>query len=179
MPGRVEIECVVTTILPSPLGDLIAGAASNGVCLLEFLDRRQLETELNFLRARLQAPVRPGYNDHLARLRAELEAYFGGHGKTFTLPLLTPGTPFEQKVWTALRAIPYGETVAYEELARMIGESPAAARAVGRANGMNRIAIVIPCHRVIHKDGGLGGYGGGVWRKRRLLDLEQGRPSLV
>ena len=96
----------------------------------------------------------------------------------FTVRLVTPGTMFEQRVWAALRAIPYGKTVSYEELAGTIGEPPGAARAVGRANGMNRVAIVIPCHRVITKHGNLGGYGGGLWRKQRLLELEQGGQSL-
>lgn len=177
-PGRAVGECVVTTMLPSPLGSLLAGATASGVCLLEFVDRRMLEYELKVLRSRLRAAIVPGRNDHLELLRAELDAYFAGQLKTFTTPLLTPGTVFEQKVWTALRAIPYGKTVSHEKVAGMIGEPASAARAVGRANGMNRVAIVIPCHRVITKQGNLGGYGGGLWRKQRLLDLEQGGQSL-
>jgi AraC family transcriptional regulator of adaptative response/methylated-DNA-[protein]-cysteine methyltransferase len=93
------------------------------------------------------------------------------------VPLVAPGTPFEERVWSELRAIPRGETRSYEGLAAALGR-PAAARAVGRANGMNRLAIVIPCHRVIGADGSLTGYGGGLWRKQRLLDLEaSGAPS--
>ncbi len=117
-------------------------------------------------------------NDHLARLRAELGFYFAGTLKVFTVPLDTPGTPFEQRVWDALRRTSYGSTVSYEGVTRMIGMRAADARAVGRANGMNRVAIIIPCHRVIMKSGNLGGYGGGLWRKQRLLDLERGEQSL-
>lgn len=113
-------------------------------------------------------------------LRTELSEYFEGKRKEFTLPLVAPGTAFQQAVWAQLRRIPYGTTLSYEELARRV-DRPGAQRAVGTANGMNRIAILIPCHRVVNKGGALGGYGGGVWRKQRLLDLEQGRqaePSL-
>ena len=106
-------------------------------------------------------------------LRRELDEYFAGTRKAFDVPLVAPGTPFEERVWQALRAIPYGETRSYADIAREVG-SPAAVRAVGRANGMNRIAVVIPCHRVVNKNGELGGYGGGLWRKRRLLHLEAG-----
>lgn len=177
-PGRVERDCVITALLPSPLGTLIAGATADGVCLLEFTDRRMLEHQLKVVRSRFRAAVVPGNNAHLDSLRDELAAYFAGTLKDFTVPLVSPGTPFEQRVWSALRAIPYGGTASYEEIALAIGESAAAARAVGRANGMNRIAIVIPCHRVITKQGTLGGYGGGVWRKQRLLELERGERSL-
>ena len=93
--------------------------------------------------------------------------------REFTVPLVYPGTPFQAKVWNALRVIPFGETISYEELAGRIG-APSGQRAVGHANGQNPIAIVIPCHRVVNKNGKLGGYGGGLWRKRLLLDLERG-----
>jgi AraC family transcriptional regulator of adaptative response/methylated-DNA-[protein]-cysteine methyltransferase len=177
-PGRAEKERVVTALLPSPLGTLIAGATDDGVCLLEFTDRRMLEHQLKIIRSRFRAAVVPGNNEHLHALRAQLDEYFAGSRQTFTVPLVSPGTPFEQRVWNALLAIPYGGTASYEEIAIAIGESAAAARAVGRANGMNRIAIVIPCHRVITKQGTLGGYGGGLWRKQRLLELERGERSL-
>src|ERR1035438_2697706 len=104
--------------------------------------------------------------------RAELGEYFAGARREFTVPLAYPGTAFEREVWTRLLAIPYGETRSYEELARAVGR-PGASRAVGTANGRNRIAILIPCHRVVNKNGELGGYGGGLWRKRLLLELEK------
>jgi AraC family transcriptional regulator of adaptative response/methylated-DNA-[protein]-cysteine methyltransferase len=168
---------VCTLGLSSPLGDLIAGATDAGVCLLEFHDPRRLEQQFRALRSRFSEPIGSGRHHHLDVLRDELKAYFAGTLKVFTVPLVTPGTPFEQRVWNALCRIPYGSTTSYEAIARGIGE-PAAARAVGRANGMNRVAIVIPCHRVINKGRKLGGYGGGLWRKQHLLDLERGAQTL-
>ncbi len=107
----------------------------------------------------------------------ELERYFAGELTTFETPLEVPGTEFQQAVWSALRDVPYGETISYGEQARRIGR-PEAVRAVARANGDNRIAIIVPCHRVIGADGRLTGYGGGLWRKRRLLELERGEIAL-
>ena len=150
----------------------MAGATEDGICLLEFSGRRRVDDQVATLRARLETEVVRGDNDHLARLRGELRAYFDGALTTFTGPLVVRGTPFEERVWAALCRIPYGATLSYGDLARAIGESAAASRAVGRANGRNRIAILIPCHRVIGKDRTLVGYGGGLWRKKRLLDFE-------
>jgi O-6-methylguanine DNA methyltransferase len=113
----------------------------------------------------------------LARVRGDLDAYFAGTLRTFELPLLMSGTPFQRRVWQALLDIPYGETWSYKQLAERIGQ-PSAVRAVALANGANRIAIVIPCHRVIGADGSLTGYGGGLWKKQRLLELERGARSL-
>ena len=104
----------------------------------------------------------------------QLAAYFIGALTRFDLPLAADGTPFQQRVWTALRSIPYGTTVSYGDVARELGLPPGASRAVGLANGANPIAIVVPCHRVIGADGRLTGYGGGLDRKRFLLDLERG-----
>jgi AraC family transcriptional regulator of adaptative response/methylated-DNA-[protein]-cysteine methyltransferase len=151
---------------------LVAGATAEGICLLEFSDRRMLETEFGALRKQFRAPVLPGSNEHLERLQAELTSYFSGSSRAFSVPLVVPGTAFQRKVWDQLLAIPYGETRSYEQLAVAIGH-PRATRAVGHANGLNRIAIVIPCHRVVNKNGGLGGYGGGLRRKQFLLDLER------
>ncbi len=108
-------------------------------------------------------------------VRRQLDEYFTGDRRRFTLPLAPRGTAFQMKVWAALREIPYGRAVSYGEVARRIG-SPRAVRGVGGANGRNPIAIVIPCHRVIAADGSLGGYGGGVHRKRFLLGLEGWAP---
>jgi AraC family transcriptional regulator, regulatory protein of adaptative response / methylated-DNA-[protein]-cysteine methyltransferase len=157
--------------IESPLGPLVAGATAAGICLLEFTTRRMLETQLRTLSRLLRLALAPGDNEHLAALRRELSAYFAGTLRRFTVPLVTPGTPFQQRVWDELRRIPYGATWSYHRLAAAVGH-PGAARAVGRANGQNRTAILIPCHRVIMKDGRLCGYGGGLWRKQRLLDLE-------
>jgi AraC family transcriptional regulator of adaptative response/methylated-DNA-[protein]-cysteine methyltransferase len=105
-------------------------------------------------------------------LREELACYFQGKQRRFGLRLALNGTPFQERVWNELTQIPHGETISYEELAQRIHQ-PTAVRAVARANGMNRISILVPCHRVIGKDGELTGYGGGLWRKRLLLDLEK------
>jgi AraC family transcriptional regulator of adaptative response/methylated-DNA-[protein]-cysteine methyltransferase len=162
----------------SPVGPLVAGATEDAVCLLEFSDRRMLETQLAALRRRFGAALVPGGNRWLDALRAQLAEYFAGTRRAFELPLSYPGTPFQVKVWSSLLEIPYGGTCSYQDIARRIGQ-PGAVRAVGTANGMNRIAIVIPCHRVVNANGDLGGYGGGLWRKRLLLDLESGQRSLL
>jgi AraC family transcriptional regulator of adaptative response/methylated-DNA-[protein]-cysteine methyltransferase len=177
-PGRTaETNYIRLAWVDTPLGPMIAGANDVGVCLLEFTDRRMLEEQLAILRRRFKAPLVPAEHAHLTTLRRELDEYFAGRRHTFGVPVDAPGTPFEERVWEALRHIPYGETRSYEDIARTVA-SPAAVRAVGRANGMNRVAIVIPCHRVLNKNGELGGYGGGLWRKRRLLDIEEaGRRS--
>ena len=119
----------------------------------------------------------PGQNGVIANVAGELDAYFDGRLREFKTRLDVTGTPFQESVWNALREIPYGTTASYEDVARVIGR-PEAVRAVARANGDNRIAIIVPCHRVIGKDGSLTGYGGGLWRKRRLLDVESGQLSL-
>jgi len=160
----------VTRIL-SPLGPLFAGATDEGICLLEFTDRRMLETQIARLRYHLRAEFVPGTNKHFDTLDLQLKEYFDRKRKKFTLPLVLPGTDFQKKVWETLMQVPYGETRSYEEQAQMMG-NPKAVRAVASANGDNRISIIIPCHRIIGKNGKLTGYGGGLWRKQYLLNLE-------
>jgi AraC family transcriptional regulator of adaptative response/methylated-DNA-[protein]-cysteine methyltransferase len=173
-PGRsTEVRPVLLAWIESPLGPLIAGASEQGVCLLEFTDRRMLEAQLETIRGRFRCALAPGENRHIVRLRKELGEYFAGKRRVFEVALDYPGTAFQVRVWSELLAIPHGKTLSYEELATAI-DSPRAVRAVGRANGMNRISILIPCHRVIGKDGAPVGYGGGLWRKRWLLDHERG-----
>lgn len=179
-PGRSRsLGCLQTTRLETPLGPMVATANEEGICLLDFADRRALEREIAALCKRLDAVVVPGRSAHLDKLARELDAYFEGSRTDFTVPLVLSGTLFQETVWNELRRIPYGETISYVELARRIGRV-GAQRAVGRANGDNRMAILIPCHRVVRDDGTLCGYGGGLWRKQHLLDLEQrqGRLSL-
>ena len=153
------------------LGPMVAGATDDAVCLLEFTDRRMLEAQLDTVKRRFRLPLVPAESPLLDRLREQLGEYLAGRRRSFDLPLAYPGTNFQRRVWEALLRIPYGETRTYGELAGEIGE-PRAVRAVGRANGLNRIAILIPCHRATNADGGLGGYGGGLWRKLRLLETE-------
>ncbi|MCP3916330.1 MAG: bifunctional transcriptional activator/DNA repair protein Ada [bacterium] len=164
---------VVTTRLITALGPMLVGATDEGVCLLEFCERRMLETQVKRLRHLLGAAFVPGENEHTHRAEEELAEYFRGDRTTFDWPLVMPGTPFQVAVWEALLKIPYGETRSYDQQARQL-EKPGAQRAVGKANGDNRLAIVVPCHRVVRSDGSLSGYGGGLWRKRALLDLETG-----
>ncbi|MGH8750794.1 MAG: bifunctional transcriptional activator/DNA repair enzyme AdaA [Burkholderiales bacterium] len=167
-------DCIVLSWHESPLGPLILGANAQGLCLLEFSDRRMLETQFKVLRARFNCPLVPGENAHLKKIKDELARYFAGRLKEFSVPLIYLGTEFQENVWRKLLQIPYGQTWSYQDLARAAG-SPRAVRAVGTANGCNRMAIVIPCHRVVNKSGKLGGYGGGLWRKQALLDLERGQ----
>lgn len=176
-PGAARSsECITTTLVESPVGPLLVGAVDAGICLLEFTDRRMIEAQLETVRRRLNCALVPGDHSWFTPLRAELSEYFAGTRREFTLPLVAPGTEFQESVWAQLRLIPYGVTISYEELAQRVGR-PGAQRAVGTANGMNRISILIPCHRVVNKGGALGGYGGGLWRKKLLLGLEQGKPS--
>ncbi len=172
-PGDcLETGCVLLSWVPSPLGPMIAGATDDGVCLLEFTDRRMLEGQLATVRRHFPGPILPGTNPHLERLQIELDGYFAGALRTFSSPLVYPGTAFQVRVWEALRAIPYGQRWSYRDIANAVGD-PNAVRAVGRTNGLNRIAILIPCHRVVNANGKLGGYGGGLRRKQYLLELEE------
>ena len=156
----------------SPLGPMIACATHEGICMVEFADRRMLESELKALKHLLKANIVAGDNEHFHTLGTQLEEYFCGKRKWFDLPLVTPGTEFQRRAWQALIRIPYGETRSYKQQATAI-HNIKAVRAVARANGSNRISIIIPCHRVIGDDGNLTGYGGGLWRKKWLLDLEK------
>jgi len=176
-PGSVrEHDYVRLSWIDTPLGPMVAGATEGSICLLEFTDRRMMEAQLETVKRRFRMPLLPGESPLFERLRADLKEYFEGKRRSFDLPLTYPGTDFQRRVWEALLRIPYGETRCYADLARELG-TPGAARAVGHANGLNRIAILIPCHRVINADGGLGGYGGGLWRKLRLLETEGSAPA--
>ncbi len=160
--------------LETPLGAMLAGASDEGLELLAFADQPNLESLL----ARLARDMGGGFErgDHpiLDQLQIELEEYFNGPRKAFEVPLQLRGSDFQRAVWHGLAEIPWGQTESYGALAARVG-FPGASRAVGSANGDNRLAIVLPCHRVLRADGGLSGYAGGVWRKRRLLELEQDR----
>jgi AraC family transcriptional regulator, regulatory protein of adaptative response / methylated-DNA-[protein]-cysteine methyltransferase len=171
-PGQArDGQPIHLDVAESPIGRLVIAATDEGVCFLEFGEPSRVAAQAARLRRWFGGPIVPGAHPHLATLRRELDEYFAGSRRAFTVPLAVRGTPFERRTWDALRAIPHGETRSYVDIARAIG-SPEAVRAVGSANGRNRIAIVVPCHRVVNADGRLGGYGGGLWRKERLLDLE-------
>jgi AraC family transcriptional regulator of adaptative response/methylated-DNA-[protein]-cysteine methyltransferase len=163
---------IQATLLPSPLGPLLAAATERGLCMLEFADRKKLPAQAADLARWYQQPVIPGSHRFIEQARTELAEYFAGERSAFEVPLDVKGTEFQERVWQELLRIPYGTTISYETLATRIGRV-GAQRAVGLANGKNRIPIIIPCHRVIQKNGQLRGYGGGLWRKQYLLDLEQ------
>ena len=174
-PSQSKDKRIVTvTRILTPLGPMLAGAVDEGICLLEFVDRRMLETQIKRLKKYLNAEFVPGQSKHFDKLDKQLKEYFEGKRKDFDLPLVLDGTEFQQKVWKELQRISYGKTRSYQEQAIALG-NPKAIRAVAKANGDNRIAIIIPCHRVIGKDGTLVGYGGGMWRKQFLLNLEKGK----
>ncbi|MNK22285.1 Bifunctional transcriptional activator/DNA repair enzyme Ada [compost metagenome] len=160
------------TRFETQLGTMFACAVEEGICLLEFTDRKMLETEFKALSKILNATIVQGKNPHFEILEEQLGEYFAGKRKTFTVPLFTPGTNFQNLVWDVLQQIPYGSTKSYKEQAIAIGR-PESVRAVANANGMNRISIMVPCHRVVGADGSLTGYGGGIWRKQWLLNLEK------
>jgi AraC family transcriptional regulator of adaptative response/methylated-DNA-[protein]-cysteine methyltransferase len=167
-----EREPLRGAVIASPLGALVAVASARGLCLLEFADRRGLAGQARALGRWHTGPVVPGESEHLARLEAQLGEYFDGCRKTFDVALDLAGPPFHLAVWKRLLALPFGETISYGALARELGRA-GAQRAVARANGMNRIAILVPCHRVVGAGGELTGYGGGLWRKRALLEHER------
>jgi AraC family transcriptional regulator of adaptative response/methylated-DNA-[protein]-cysteine methyltransferase len=156
----------------SPLGPMFACATDIGVCLMDFTDRKILEEEFKDLCKRLNAVILPGTNKHLELVQKQVAEYFAGARKTFSVPLHTPSTDFRESVWAGLQNIPYGNTRSYKQQAEALG-NPRAVRAVAAANGQNRVNIMIPCHRVIGADGSLTGYGGGLHRKKWLLDHEE------
>lgn len=163
---------ITTARIETELGIMIAGSTDEGVCLLEFSDRRMLPTELKDLKRLLNTLIEEGENKHIKQIRKELKEYFEGKRKEFSVALVTPGTDFQKVVWKELQNIPFGSTRSYQEQSVALNR-PDSVRAVANANGMNRISIVIPCHRVIGSDGHLTGYGGGLKRKRWLLDHEK------
>jgi AraC family transcriptional regulator of adaptative response/methylated-DNA-[protein]-cysteine methyltransferase len=158
--------------IATPLGPMLGAATEEALVLLEFADRRQLASQVRRIERRLGAVFVPDESPVVERAAREVKEYFEGVRRKFTVPLLPLGSDFERAVWDALGEIPYGETRSYEEVAGRVGR-PAAVRAVGRANGQNALAIVVPCHRVVGADGRLVGYGGGLWRKERMLAGER------
>ena len=172
-PKNSKMEKIVDLKrIETPLGTMIACANENGICMLEFSDRKALPTELKEISKHFDANIVQGENPHFKTLEKELEEYFEGKLKDFTVPLAPVGTDFQKKVWKILRTIPYGTTRTYQQQADILG-NPKAVRAVANANGLNKISIIIPCHRVIGRNGTLTGYGGGIWRKQKLLELEK------
>ncbi len=158
--------------IDTPLGPMIAIADEHALYLLEFVDRKGLEREIERLRKKTRSAILPGETNPIHSIKSELEQYFTGVLKKFKTSLFLLGSPFQQRVWEELVKIPYGSTISYLDLANAIGK-PTAFRAVAQANGANQLALIIPCHRVINSSGELGGYGGGVTRKKWLIELEK------
>ena len=168
--GRVN--ALAAKWIDTVLGPMLAVADDRGLRLLEFVDRRALETEIALIRRKTGCIVVPGEHPILDQIESELDAYFQGSNLQFETPVELCGSSFEQDVWRELQSIPVGHTHSYAQVARAVNRSEAV-RAVGRANGKNCLAIIVPCHRVIGSNGKLTGYGGGLWRKQWLLDHER------
>ena len=169
-PGS-EGQIITINRITTSLGPMMIGVTDAGLCLLEFTDRRMIETQIKILKKRLKSEMITGQHPMIDLVKIQLDEYFDGKRKDFELPLVTSGTDFQNKVWKELTTIPYGHTRSYKQQADAIGDVKAV-RAVARANGENRLSIVIPCHRVIGSDGSIVGYGGGIPRKQWLLKHE-------
>lgn len=172
-PSKMENDKILKAAwIDTILGPMLAIGDDSSLYLLEFVDRRGLEKEVERMRKRVNAAIIPGCTNPIQQIQEELKRYFEGTLKEFKTPLFLLGSPFQKRVWNALQKIPPGETRSYSDIANAI-ERPTAFRAVAQANGANQLAIVIPCHRVINANGEIGGYGGGVIRKKWLLSHEK------
>ncbi len=160
--------------LDTPLGLMLAAGDDDHLYILNYVEQSSMERKVAVIQKKLRARLELGDAPTIACVKREMEEYFAGKREAIETPLAMAGTSFQVRVWEELRRIPYGETIAYADLAKRIG-MPSAFRAVAQANSQNPLAIVIPCHRVINNDGGLGGYSAGLDRKRWLLDFERAR----
>ncbi|MDY5968722.1 MAG: methylated-DNA--[protein]-cysteine S-methyltransferase [Bacteroidales bacterium] len=166
------METIIVTHFASPCGELVLGVTDGRLCLCDWNnEERRISTEARLLRS-LHARCEAGSSETLRKAQAELEEYFAKTRRVFTIPLTFPGTAFQCRVWEALTKIPYGETVSYGEMARLIGQ-PSAVRAVANAVAANPMSIIVPCHRVVGSDNSLTGYAGGLEAKQFLLNLER------
>ncbi|AGO60626.1 methylated-DNA--[protein]-cysteine S-methyltransferase [Ferroplasma acidarmanus] len=158
------------------IGELILGSFEGNLCILDFRYSKKRTTIDNRIKTGLKANFLEEEDEILAETKKQVAEYLDGNRKEFDIPLLMVGTDFQKNVWNALLKIPYGTTITYLQLAKNIGNAKAV-RAVANADGANAMAVIIPCHRVIESNGGLGGYGGGVAIKKQLLELEKGNPE--
>lgn len=171
-PKNQDKTIVNITYVDTDLGLMIACASKKGICMFEFADYEHLDLQISRISKAFKATLLEGENPHFDKLRQQLKEYFKGKRKEFDISLDLVGTDFQKKVWKSLMQIPYGSTISYGEQAKRIGK-PKAVRAVANANAKNKISIILPCHRVIGANGKLTGYGGGLWRKEKLLELEK------
>ncbi len=161
-----------SSVIQTPLGEMIAVGDEKALYLLEFADSKDLDYEIEDIGKRTRSAIIPGITITTLFIKNELEQYFKGNLQNFKTPIAFTGTPFQVSVWEVLRTIPFGQTTSYGAMAEILNK-PTAFRAVANANGANKMAIIVPCHRVIKKNGDLCGYNGGVHRKQKLLDLER------
>lgn len=172
-PSKLKLHNILKAAwIDTKLGPMIAIANDNALYLLEFVDRRGLEREVERLRIKTNSAIIPGTTPPIESIEQELKLYFDGKLKQFKTPIYLLGSPFQKRVWEELARIPYGETRSYTDMAKAIG-NPAAIRAAATANGANSLALVIPCHRVINSNGELGGYAGGLVRKKWIIEHEK------
>lgn len=169
---------LVHTKVETPIGEMDLLATDRGICLLEFDVRTDLDDEIQSLLKKFDATLQIGENRHTLELKRQLKEYFESKRQIFSVPTVLTGTDFQKKVWEDLKRIPYGTTRSYKEQSEKLGDIKAI-RAVAKANGSNKIAIVVPCHRVLGSDGKLTGYAGGIERKRFLLNLERQRSGTL
>jgi O-6-methylguanine DNA methyltransferase len=160
------------TLIETPLGSMVAISDEDAICFLQFADGKGLYHEIEDLKSKTKADIIPGSSSPLQQIESELHEYFNGSLKGFKTPCRFFGSPFQKLVWEELMRTPYGQTRSYLTQARAIGNSRAY-RAVAGANGANKLVIVVPCHRIINNNGKLGGYGGGINRKKWLIDFEK------
>ena len=173
-PSHLNQQCQIlkSAWIDTPLGPMVAVSDDSHLLLFEFVDCRGLEKEIEKLRNKTKSAIIPGNSFPIQSIIQEIELYFSGQLQQFKTPILMLGSPFQQLVWETLQTIPYGETRSYKQQAELLGR-PESFRAVANANGANQLAIIIPCHRIINTNGELGGYGGGLDRKRWLIELEK------
>ena len=169
--GQTAPADLLARQIDTPLGAMICVTDADRLHLLEFAERPELPAEMRRLAKSAKTRIAPGRNALADLTETQLAAYFAGQSCAFDLPLALSGTDFQRLVWRELIRIPAGQTVSYSELAARIGR-PDAVRAVAAANGANRLAVIVPCHRVLGADGSLTGYAGGLWRKKALIDHE-------
>jgi len=162
---------MISSTISTPLGQMIAISDEQYLYLLEFVDCKGLDHEIEQLKRKTNVLIVQGKTPPIVSIEKELGLYFARKLKKFETPIKIMGTAFQQDVWRSLQTIGYGQTRSYKQLAQAVAK-PKACRAVANANAANQLAIIVPCHRVINSDGKLGGYGGQVWRKKRLLELE-------
>ena len=164
-------EYILSTLIHTPIGEMLACSTDKGICLLEFKERKDLNKQLKSITSYFKREIIPGNNKDLLKLQGQLNLYFDKRLESFNLSIEMAGTEFQRSVWNVLLEMPFGTTKSYMDLTKILGD-PNAIRAVANANAANKIAIIIPCHRIIGSDGSLTGYAGSIWRKKHLLNLE-------